>query len=712
MKNYFLLFVISFLSQFTGSNSGNIEIKNLSIKSCFSLPGEGKKFMFVFNVDYEFFSIDEMFEIPLKRPNYVNATCKTEILQYVLFCEINATNYPIINENITLDTSITQIGTINLIWKLSEEDLYQGDCYENYTHIFNVNNNDENPQCFYHYNTFNIYGTFKDVINNSLNSPLLNNFPIEFKIHLDGNRVPINCSLSENEGLMKCFVKGNGTASFFRTIAKSKDDNSKILIDQSFKINLKDCKAKVIEITEINSVKCGYYSFMQKNFTFKLMANFINVSNVGDFYLPLKNPSNVKAKCSPQISENYILCEINVVIYPLINEKVIIDTSFDKINDTDILWIIANPEIYEGICAPNYIYQFTEIEHDENTICQYGYNTFNIIGVYNNISSNNRFIQEQIEGFNVGFVINVDQREEIVSCNLNDIKGKMLCSVKGKGKATFLRTIALSHKDQTLILLNQSFQIELQECQISPQFKIIEIASINTSTCNINKERLEFILNANFINILNMDYFYLLLGVNNNIKANCSSQIENNYISCSINVKKYPIIDEKILLDTSFNKINDIIIKWNIINPEVFDGNCAPYYYYTYKVYDHDNKTICETNYNTFNIYYDIQYSKGNNNIPSLLTEDNQIKFTIDIDGEENYIKCNIYEYEEKMKCFIDGRGNAKFFITLADYEDMSRIILIKQSFQIKLKQCPEDYSSLSETLKFVWLLALILSLL
>ena len=44
--------------------------------------------------------------------------------------------------------------------------------------------------------------------------------------------------------------------------------------NEEFQISLKECKAKVIEITEINSVKCGQYSFMYKNFTFKLMANF------------------------------------------------------------------------------------------------------------------------------------------------------------------------------------------------------------------------------------------------------------------------------------------------------------------------------------------------------------------------------------------------------------------------------------------------------
>ena len=160
---------------------------------------------------------------------------------------------------------------------------------------------------------------------------------------------------------------------------------------------------------------------------------------------------------------------MNPHIHPVINEEVSFNTSITKIDDITIKYNFIDSDyktIYKGTCAFEHTHIFKETFHDEETICnENGYNVLNIFGTYEKIEGKNfnSFLLEEENSIKF-IVINNNGKYDTSICQLKTTEGKMKCQIYGEGKYTFFRTTISNDNSNDIILLDQSFQIELKDC--------------------------------------------------------------------------------------------------------------------------------------------------------------------------------------------------------------------------------------------------------
>lgn len=262
---------------------------------------------------------------------------------------------------------------------------------------------------------------------------------------------------------------------------------------------------KIIQINSFDSVYCNKdKSKSNPQFSFRLNAIFINITSMNYFDLPLKGPNNLKAVCSPHPSLSDITCNMNVKAHPIIDEKVIIETSFDKINDIKIIWNLESSEIFEGSCTYNYNYKFTVDSYEENIFCENGYNVFIMNGTTEEIMNN-----DPSPVFQISFIIEIDDESGSVICYWHSLENYMQCKVKtekAKAKGKFYRTIfEMPNYSYTSVLINQSFEINFKDCRPEIYFNITNSSVICT------KYDLEIYLFTNYINYKDVSYIYFPL---------------------------------------------------------------------------------------------------------------------------------------------------------------------------------------------------------
>lgn len=273
---------------------------------------------------------------------------------------------------------------------------------------------------------------------------------------------------------MECWLNGQGNITFFTTTASNIADNSLILINHSYQTELKNCKTeeKIMEITKYINPECHLY-YYNYGLTFYLLINIQNIDyeTVNDFELPLKIKNNIfKAICSVLYLDN-MLCKLNITAVPIINEEIYLDTSINMINnDIKLIWNLGNPSllVYNGTCIGDYNYKFTVNRFDKETTCENNYtNSINIYGTYENKENHNDILEE----YNIKMNIYIDEELKSINCTLYNNEGKMKCFIEGdqQKKAKFINTMTNLNNGSDLLLIEQEFEIEVQNCSLSPQ---------------------------------------------------------------------------------------------------------------------------------------------------------------------------------------------------------------------------------------------------
>jgi len=227
---------------------------------------------------------------------------------------------------------------------------------------------------------------------------------------------------------------------------------------------------KLIEITRISNTRCANLYYEDNlQLSFELINQNSGFSKDTDFLLPLAGNTNLRALCLVRPSVSIISCNMNPHIHPVINEEVSFNTSITKIDDITIKYNFIDSDyktIYKGTCAFEHTHIFKETFHDEETKCdENGYNVLNIFGTYEKIEGKNfnSFLLEEENSIKFT-VINNNGKYDSSICQLKTTEGKMKCQIYGEGKYTFFRTTISNDNNNDIILLDQSFQLELKDC--------------------------------------------------------------------------------------------------------------------------------------------------------------------------------------------------------------------------------------------------------
>ena len=447
---------------------------------------------------------------------------------------------------------------------------------------------------------------------------------------------------------------------------------------------------KIIQINAFDSVYCNKdQSKTNPQFSFRLNVTFINISSMKYFELPLKGPNNLKAVCTPHPSFSDITCNMNVEMHPIIDEKVFFETSFVEINGVKIIWNLKSSEIFEGTCTYNYNYVFTVGSYEENPTCVDEYNVFIMNGIEGIKKIMNNAVSSATQ---ISFLIEIDDQSGSTICYWYSSENYMQCKVKtekAKAKGKFYRTIFTIPYSSTSVLINQSFEINFKDCRPEIYFNITNSSAI------CDKYDLEIYLFTNYKNYKDISYNYFPLINPKNQYLSCRSDYRDTKIKCEIDVRRYPIINEKYTFDTSFTRIEDdkINILWNLDNPTVFEGTCTPEYSKKFTVTKYDEDIKCNNGYNYFNFYgtYEDYNLKNNKFLSYLLSETIKVQFFINLNNELKYIDCYIYDTEGRMECWLNALGNITFFTTTASNTADNSLILISQSYQTELKNCKTE---------------------
>ena len=143
---------------------------------------------------------------------------------------------------------------------------------------------------------------------------------------------------------------------------------------------------KTIKITGINSATCDINTSQQ--FSVDFLATYTDISGNDQIYLPLKNPTGFQFSCTLNPSTRLLPCNLNAILNPIYNEKVIVDTSVTKVSGISIQWSLTNPTIFEGKCSKDFTHKFTVENHTEVIKCQDKYNLVDIFGNYESLTNN------------------------------------------------------------------------------------------------------------------------------------------------------------------------------------------------------------------------------------------------------------------------------------------------------------------------------------
>ena len=230
---------------------------------------------------------------------------------------------------------------------------------------------------------------------------------------------------------------------------------------------------KTIKITGINSATCDINTSQQ--FSVYFLATYTDISGNDQIYLPLKTPTGFQFSCTLNPTSSLLPCSLNAILNPIYNEKVTVDTSITKVSGITIQWSLTNPTIFEGKCSKDFTHKFTVENHTEVIKCQDKYNLVDIFGNYESLT-NNDLISILSEGTQITFPIDIGGDVGNSICYLYESEGKMSCMIEGKGKAVFHQTTGEGSSETPVVLMVQSFEMQLRDCSSNSESKFIKLS--------------------------------------------------------------------------------------------------------------------------------------------------------------------------------------------------------------------------------------------
>ena len=113
--------------------------------------------------------------------------------------------------------------------------------------------------------------------------------------------------------------------------------------------------------------------------------------------------------------------------------------------------------------------------HTEVIKCQDKYNLVDIFGNYESLT-NNDLISILSEGTQITFPIEIGGDVGNSICFLYESEGKMSCMIEGKGKAVFHQTTGEGSSETPVVLMVQSFEMQLKDCSSNSESKFIKFS--------------------------------------------------------------------------------------------------------------------------------------------------------------------------------------------------------------------------------------------
>ena len=230
---------------------------------------------------------------------------------------------------------------------------------------------------------------------------------------------------------------------------------------------------KTIKITGIHSANCDINTSQQ--FSVYFLATYTDISENDQIYLPLKTPTGFQLSCTLNPTSSLLPCSLNAILNPIYNEKVTVDISVTKVSGITIQWSLTDTTIFEGKCSKDFTHKFTVENHTEVIKCQDKYNLVDIFGNYESLT-NNDLISILSEGTQITFPIDIGGNVGSSICYLYESEGKMSCMIEGKGKAVFHQTTGEGSSETPVVLMVQSFEMQLRDCSSNSESKFIKLS--------------------------------------------------------------------------------------------------------------------------------------------------------------------------------------------------------------------------------------------
>ena len=646
---------------------------------------------------------EEKFIIPVENPSYAYIECiiPRSPATYseegkLIKCIYDIVKFPIHIDTIYLPSNITIIdcevsNSEKIVKKLRAWDCdskYSGDIFPRIT---------DEPRCVKDdYNM--ILFSSKIKLNQSEN-----HYIFDLNVLIDGKNDVLPCEVftrsfyNETYFPVFCFSnKGNGTISFFETdVLLNNGDIASFFVDLDKKIKLNICSIteKTIFLENINIVCSNegnqYFVIAQ------LYAKISRFTSDYSFNLYLDSPSTYYMSCTIPSSKSdikeltYIECKLDILKFPLINKTSIYLPSQLPLEGINIInWDKMIKEYNCSHCNPNNFSEFNVDEYLE-TSCYKPY--------YNKISIKGKIDQK---GKNYSFEMNsfVDGQISLLPCELysldeNSSDYQLDCITNGTNSTIIYNTFVTDYKSKELIYINDSHLFPTKECIPT---KFITFNKIE-SECLYKEKLFKIYFYADIEGFSDEVIFNVYLEKPTYIYMKCTipkSGVENKYISCIIDVGKYPLISiNEITFPSEFYIHPECqVINWEKMPKKYSIDKCSTTYQYTFNPIKYLTSECYLNGYNSFIVegLFDVN---NNTNINKLNFY--KIKFNVYVYSESNNIPCEIYlpdasNLNSRLYCHSPYKNNIQIYSNITEVENTTEKIFINIDHIFNITSCPQ----------------------
>ena len=645
------------------------------------------------------FNKEENFTLPLEAPSYAYLECTipkspTSSAEKLLTCILDINKFPLYsNRKITLPTNFPDINCKIINWENLDKLLNTGVCYPTY----NGNINPKiihDPKC--------IKADYNMILfSSSISLTLSKNYYLfDLNVLIDGKSSVLPCELFtrsfNNETYFPIFCYsniGNANISFFETavtldnkyIASFNIDSSKII-----KLNICSVTEKTLFFENINII-CSSY-----NNQYFVIAQLYAKNNgfISDysFTLYLESPSNYYMTCTIPSSKSdireltYIECKLDILKFPLINQTSLVLPSQLPLEGINIINWDKMRKVHDGSsCNPSYSLTFSAQEYLEARCYKPYYNKINVNG---QIAQKGKYYSFEMNTF-------VDGQITLLPCELKSLEESSIdyqldCITNGTKSAEIYNTFVTDVNSKELIYIQSSHLFALKECIPT---KFITINKIE-SECSQNEKLFKIYLYADIKGFSDEVIFKVSLEKPSYIHMKCTipkSGESNQYIYCTIDVNKYPLISiNEITLPSELYIHPECEIKnWDKLSKKISVNKCSSTYQYTFNPKKYLNTQCYLNGYNSFAVEGILE--TNNNNLKV-----RKIKFDVYVRPEYKTLTCEIYPPDvsnenSRLYCFSPYNNNVQIFPTITEDENSKELIFINIDKIFDIKSCSQE---------------------
>ena len=339
-------------------------------------------------------------------------------------------------------------------------------------------------------------------------------------------------------------------------------------------------------------------------------------------------------------------------------------------------------------CNPTYSLEFSAKEYLEASCYKPYYNKISIKG---QIAEKGKYYSFEINAF-------IDGKITLLPCELkpleeDSIDYQMYCITNGTKSAEIYNTFVTDVNSKELIYIQGSHLFTLKECIPT---KFITINKIEGECSQIEK-LFKIYLYADIEGFSEEVIFTVYLEKPSYIFMKCTipkSGESKQYIYCTIDINKYPLISMKELtLPSELYAHPECEIKnWDKLSRKISLNKCSTTYQYTFNLINYLNTQCYLNGYNSLAV--EGIFETNNNNLKV-----RKIKFDVYVRPEYKTITnitCEIYPPDvsnenSRLYCFSPYKYNVQIFPTIAEDEDSKERIFINIDKIFYIKSCSQE---------------------